>query len=631
MKSFSWLKCLSGRVTGRAARRPIRHASRLPCRLCLEALEDRSLPSFLAPVNYPVDPGPQAVATADFNGDGRLDLAVSNGPVGVLLGNGDGTFQAARNVIPTGISNATPGTLAVGDFNADGRLDLATANYGGEVIVALGNGDGTFAPARSLVVAPNSNALSVAVGDLNGDGKLDLAVGAEVPLGYPDYGPYLHVLLGNGDGTFAVPRTYALPQGVTNDRFPYSVQVGDLNGDGKLDVVTANFELGGATVSVLLGNGDGTLQPPTTFDTGPGPLSVAVADLNGDGKLDLATANYNSTTVSVLLNNGTGAFPTFQNFAAGANPASVAVADVNGDGRRDLITANYGSDNVSVLLGNGNGTFQVAQNSAAGSFPIAVAAGNFNGDLFPDLVVANERSNNVSVLINAAGVPAPLPALAITDVTVTEGNVGTASAVFTVSLSAASSQPVTINFTTANGTAIAGSDYQAASGTLTFAPGQLSQTSTVLVLGDRLPEPNETFVVNLSGATNATITDGQGVGTILDNEPRISISDVAMKEGKTGQTTLFTFTVTLSAAYDQAVTMSFRTVDGTAKTSDSDYTAKTGTLTFAPGETTKTITIVVNGDSKKEANETFYLDLFGNSSNSLFTKNRGVGTILNDD
>ena len=119
--------------------------------------------------------------------------------------------------------------------------------------------------------------------------------------------------------------------------------------------------------------------------------------------------------------------------------------------------------------------------------------------------------------------------------------------------------------------------------------------------------------------------------TIADDEPRISISDVTKAEGKKGQTTLFTFTVTLSAAYDQAVTMSFRTVDGTAKTSDSDYVARTGTLTFAPGETTKTITIEVKGDSKREADEYFYLDLFGNGGNSLFAKNRGLGTILNDD
>ena len=153
----------------------------------------------------------------------------------------------------------------------------------------------------------------------------------------------------------------------------------------------------------------------------------------------------------------------------------------------------------------------------------------------------------------------------------------------------------------------------------------------MLVNGDRLPEPNETFVVNLSNLNYGVISDGQGLGTIVDDEPRITISDVTKREGRTGQTTLFTFTVTLSAAYDQAVTMSYRTADGTATTSDGDYVAKTGTLTFNPGETTKTITIVVKGDSKKEADETFYLDLFGNSSNSLFTKNRGLGTILNDD
>ena len=115
------------------------------------------------------------------------------------------------------------------------------------------------------------------------------------------------------------------------------------------------------------------------------------------------------------------------------------------------------------------------------------------------------------------------------------------------------------------------------------------------------------------------------------DEPRISISDVTKTEGNGKKKTLFTFTVTLSAAHDQAVTMSFRTVNGTATTGDGDYIAKTGTLTFAPGETTKTITIEVKGDSKKEANETFYLDLFDNSSNSLFSKSRGIGMILNDD
>src|SRR5262249_53693092 len=145
--------------------------------------------------------------------------------------------------------------------------------------------------------------------------------------------------------------------------------------------------------------------------------------------------------------------------------------------------------------------------------------------------------------------PPPGVSIAIGDRTVAEGNTGTVAATFTVTLSAASTQPVTVAYATADGTATVGSDYQAASGTLTFAPGETSKTITVRVNGDRLAEPNETFVVNLSSPTNATIAEGQGVGTILDDEPRISISDFTKAEGKKGQTTQFTFTVTLSAAY----------------------------------------------------------------------------------
>src|SRR5262249_49417561 len=222
------------------------------------------------------------------------------------------------------------------------------------------------------------------------------------------------------------------------------------------------------------------------------------------------------------------------------------------------------------------------------------------------------------------------PRVSINDVTMKEGNSGLTAFPFTVSLSVASPFPVPADTPPPNGPATAGSDYQAASGTLTIPAGQTSGTITVWVNGDRLAEPNKTFLVNLSNLNFGAIADGQGVGTIVDDEPRISISDVTKREGKKN-TTSFVFTVTLSAAYDQPVTMSYRTADGTATTSDNDYVAQTGTLTFLPGETSKTITITVNGDSKKEADETFYLDLFGLSSNALFTKYHGLGTILNDD
>src|SRR5262249_31561030 len=152
--------------------------------------------------------------------------------------------------------------------------------------------------------------------------------------------------------------------------------------------------------------------------------------------------------------------------------------------------------------------------------------------------------------------PPPPPTIRINDVTVQEGNTGTVSVTFAVTLSARGTQTVTVAYATGDGTATAGSDYQAASGTLTFAPGETRKTVTRLVKGDRLGEPNEAFVVNLSSPANATVGDGQGVGTIVDDEPRLSIGDVYRYEGK-GRTTLFAFTVTLSAAYDQAVTTSF--------------------------------------------------------------------------
>jgi hypothetical protein len=223
----------------------------------------------------------------------------------------------------------------------------------------------------------------------------------------------------------------------------------------------------------------------------------------------------------------------------------------------------------------------------------------------------------------------------VSDVTITEGNFGAVNAVFNVTLSAVFNRDVIVRYATADdnswSAATAGTDYQSRSGQVTIPAGQTSATIAVPIYGDRLSENSETFIVRLNDPTNAFIADGQGIATIVDNEPRISINNVTKSEGNGKKTTLYTFTVTLSAAYDEAVTMSYRTVDGTATTSNGDYIAKTGTLTFAPGETTKTITIEVKADNKREANETFYLDLFGNSSNSLFTKSRGIGTILNDD
>jgi hypothetical protein len=221
------------------------------------------------------------------------------------------------------------------------------------------------------------------------------------------------------------------------------------------------------------------------------------------------------------------------------------------------------------------------------------------------------------------------PMATINSVSVTEGNAGTVSATFTVSLSTASTKTVTVNWATADGNATAGSDYHAASGALTFAPGETSRTITVLVDGDTLNEADETFFVNLNGAVNAWVGT-RGTGTIVNDDPlpTLAINGVQKLEGTSG-TSAFAFTVSLSAPSGQTVTVNYSTASGTA-TAGTDYLAQSGTLTFTPGETSKTITILVYGDKTKEADETFFVNLSG-AWNVFLADSQGLGKILNDD
>ncbi|PYL01437.1 MAG: hypothetical protein DME19_01680 [Verrucomicrobia bacterium] len=392
--------------------------------------------TFKSAAKYDAGPNPQAVVVGDFNGDGKPDLAVANNGstnVAVLLGNGDATFQTA---ISYGVGGSPPppyaatGVLAIGDFNRDGKVDLAVANSGG-VSVLSGIGDGTFQNAVNY--ATGGSASSVVVGDFNGDGKPDLAVnnsgGVSVLLGNGDgtfqaaanYGiagatssvvardfngdgktdlavasattpsssDNVSVLLGNGDGTLQAAVPYVVGSS------PYSVTAGDFNGDGKPDLALTT----GVGILLLLGNGDGTFQIAVNYGAGSGPSSVSVGDFNGDGRADLAAANFGSTNVSILLGNGDGTFQTAANYVVGANPQAVAAADFNGDGKLDLAVANSGSANLSILIGKGDGTFEAAANYGTGTSPLAVATGDLNGDGKPDLTVANSGSGNVSVLL----------------------------------------------------------------------------------------------------------------------------------------------------------------------------------------------------------------------------------------
>ena len=216
--------------------------------------------------------------------------------------------------------------------------------------------------------------------------------------------------------------------------------------------------------------------------------------------------------------------------------------------------------------------------------------------------------------------------LTLSDVALLEGNDGTHSTVAIVSLSAPKKYAVTVKYNTAHGTALAGSDFRAVSGKLTFAPGQTSKSIRVPVIGDRLVESDETFFIKLHDATRAKIADGRGVVTIMDDEPRLNISDVQAMEGSSGPTP-FAFTVSLSAAYDLPVTVNYTTSDGSA-TAGSDYTAASGTLVFAPGETSKTIPVVVTGNRTPGPDKTFSVGVSTPNSYAAISNGVAVGTII---
>src|SRR6185436_15200387 len=296
--------------------------------------------------NVTVGGAPTAVAVADLNGDGKLDLVVANGAqvgglpsVAILLGTGNGSFGAATNFSEGTASYSAPWSVAVGDLNGDSKLDLLVVNSGTlNASILLGTGTGSFGSATNFFVG--NGPFFGALGDFNSDGKLDLAVT------YTDSSsPFIKIFLATGTGAFGAPTTVALP-GISR-----SLAVADLNGDGKLDLAAAIGDK--AKVSVLLGTGAGDFGAATSFTVGLSPLSIAVGDVNGDGKLDLGTSNAESNNISILLGTGTGSFGVANTFVAGSSPESLVMGDFNADLKVDLAVGNTNSNTVSILLNNG--------------------------------------------------------------------------------------------------------------------------------------------------------------------------------------------------------------------------------------------------------------------------------------
>jgi FG-GAP-like repeat len=329
---------------------------------------------------------PHTPVLADVNGDGKLDLVVANdggGTVGVLLGNGNGTFQAQQTY-----TAPSPYDLTVGDVNGDGKPDIVVGSFNGtgNAYILLGNGDGTFQTAQSVAAFSGGDVSGITVADVNHDGHPDLIAGA--------LGGGVSVILGNGNGTFQTPQT--MPSG---SAYWPGVAVTDVNADGNPDIVVSSDSTD--LVYVFLGNGNGTFQPSLTYTVGDGPYGVTVADVNGDGKPDIMTANFFNGSLSVLLGNGDGTFQTQQTYSIGTDPASVAVADVNVDGKEDLVVSD-GYTAAAVLLGNGNGTFQSASfvgATGSGTYGDYTLVADLNADGIPDVVINNDTGNDEIVYL----------------------------------------------------------------------------------------------------------------------------------------------------------------------------------------------------------------------------------------
>jgi hypothetical protein len=373
----------------------------------IESLEDRTLPSLVAPVVYNTGQGPEGLAVGDLRGNGRLDIVTANtsGSVSVLLGNGDGTFQSAVDYATGGIDTQF---VALGHLGRGGPLSVITTNPGSlTVSVLLGNGDGTFQPAVQYSVGLHERPIAVAVGDFTGDGIPDL-VTVDVPQAKDEGHNSFSLLVGNPDGTFQPAVVNVLSFA------PSALAAGDFTGNGILSIAVGTR--GG--VEVLLGNGNGTFQAPVFYAADPNSRvsSIVASDLAGTGRLDLATANPTTDTVSVLLGNGNGTFGAATNYTVGGqDPQTVAVGRFRPNGPLDLVTDDVGSNSVSILRGNGNGTFGTAAQYFAADSPSAVATGDFAGSGTADIVVTNDPQGElgmgaVSVLLNRGnGTFSPLP------------------------------------------------------------------------------------------------------------------------------------------------------------------------------------------------------------------------------
>lgn len=438
----------------------------------------------------------------------------------MLLGTGTGSFGA-----PTKFTAGTrPRYVVTGDFNRDNKTDLAVANVGfnfNKISILIGTGTGSFGAPTDFAVG--SSPIGLVVGDFNKDTFLDLAVANTDSHN-------VSILKGDGQGSFGSATNFPA------NSFPLSITSGDFDGDGKLDLaVGANST--GDRISILRGDDTGQFFAPSSFSAGSGPYDLVGADLNGDGGSDLAVANASSNNLSVLI----GPLPSVSISATsviegntGTVPASFALNLSTTINRPVTLTYSFtnGTASSGSDFDSSTAPVTISADTLTGSITVPIT-GDLTYELDETFTTNLTTSLNAFILIGQGQGTIlnddPVPGITINDATVTEGDTGTKNISFSVTLSNPSFQSITATATTSEMTAGAGSDYVTKSSVVTINSGQVASSFTVVVNGDTVSEPHETFVVSLTNPGNGTIARTSAVGTIVDNDAAALLVDTSQR------------------------------------------------------------------------------------------------------